>query len=368
VDHRSFVTGGHGDNEHFFPPSEFAKHLPSAKTMETCGTHNMLRLTRMIFQGMPLGGIADFYEHALYNGILASQDPDGGMMTYFQATRPGYVRLYHTPEQSFWCCTGTGVENHSKYAGNIYFYNETNLYVNLFIASELDWKSKGLKLRQETAFPEGGGSELQLSCDKPVELALHLRHPFWANAGFEIRVNGEKLSPSDAASYVVISRTWKTGDRITLKMPFSLRTEAFKDNPNRFAVMYGPLVLCAPVEDRKVFPAIVADNATLLMTGNGPVAVWLDTASHQIAARRFDGRISGLFAYDEAIGACILLNANHPRERRTRTAAHEMGHLVSTRRQPEVFEDRTENSREERYATAFGLRFFPCHAAIGEVH
>jgi uncharacterized protein len=122
---------------------------------------------------------------------------------------------------------------------------------------------------------------------------LHLRHPFWANAGFEIRVNGEKLSSSGAASYVVISRTWKTGDRVTVKMPFSLRTEAFKDNPNRFAVLYGPLVLCAPVEDRKAFPAVIADDATLLASLR-PVAGKANTFSGSDAVFRDPGKDAGV--------------------------------------------------------------------------
>ena len=90
--------------------------------METCCTHNMLRLTRMLWQEEPSAAYFDYYERALYNGILASQDPESGMMTYFQATRPGYVRLFHTPERSFWCCTGTGMENHAKYGDSIYFH------------------------------------------------------------------------------------------------------------------------------------------------------------------------------------------------------------------------------------------------------
>ena len=106
VEQRSFATGGHGDGEHFFPVADVEKHLQSAKTMETCCTHNMLRLTRLLFQDEPSAAYFDYYERALYNGILASQDPETGMMTYFQATRPGYVRLYHTPDRSFWCCTG----------------------------------------------------------------------------------------------------------------------------------------------------------------------------------------------------------------------------------------------------------------------
>ena len=130
VERRSFVTGGHGDGEHFFPSPTFAKHLPSAKTMETCCTHNMLRLTRLLFQDDPSAAYFDYYERALYNGILASQDPESGMMTYFQATRPGYVRLFHTPERSFWCCTGTGMENHAKYGDSIYFRGADALWVN----------------------------------------------------------------------------------------------------------------------------------------------------------------------------------------------------------------------------------------------
>jgi DUF1680 family protein len=288
---RSYVIGGHSDGEMFSPKENLSRAL-GRNTTETCNTYNMLKLTRHLFCWEPKAEYADYYERALYNHILASQNPETGMMCYYVPLRSGSRREYNTPNDSFWCCTGTGVENHSKYAGNIYFYNETNLYVNLFIASELDWKSKGLKLRQETAFPESGGSELQLFCDKPVELALHLRHPFWANAGFEIRVNGEKLSSSDAASYVVISRTWKTGDRVTVKMPFSLRTEAFKDNPNRFAVLYGPLVLCAPVEDRRAFPAIIADDATLLASLR-PVAGKANTFNSSDDVFREPGKETG---------------------------------------------------------------------------
>src|SRR4029079_680245 len=159
-------TGGNADNEHFFPTSDFEKHLGSAKTMETCCSHNMLRLTRLLFSLAPTNAFADYYERTLYNTILASQDPDSGMFTYFQSTRPGYLKLYCTPFDSFWCCTGTGMENHAKYGDSIYFHASDDgkdaLFVNLFIPSTLKWKEKGIELKQLTQFPESGKTRLEI--------------------------------------------------------------------------------------------------------------------------------------------------------------------------------------------------------------
>lgn len=260
---RSYVIGGHSDGEMFSPKEHLSQAL-GRNTTETCNTYNMLKLTRHLFCWEPKAEYADYYERALYNHILASQNPVSGMMCYYVPLRSGSRREYNTPNDSFWCCTGTGVENHAKYSDSIYFHNDQNLYINLFIASELNWKEKALKLRQETTFPENPRTELQFTCDKPVALTLQVRHPFWATNGFEIEVNGEKQPAGEPGKYTGIQRTWKTGDRVVISTPFSLRTEAFADNPNRFALMDGPLVLCAAVEPRKPAPAIVADEPTLL--------------------------------------------------------------------------------------------------------
>jgi DUF1680 family protein len=260
---RSYVIGGHSDGEMFSAKEHLSRAL-GRNTTETCNTYNMLKLTRHLFCWEPKAEYADYYERALYNHILASQNPKTGMMCYYVPLRSGSHRDYNTPNDSFWCCTGTGVENHAKYADSIYFHDDRNLYINLFIASELNWKNKGLQLRQTTRYPDTAATELQFMCEKPVDLTLQLRHPYWATGGFEVQVNGKEQPSTDPGTYVTIHRTWNTGDRITVKMPFSLRTEAFKDNPNRFAVLYGPMVLCAPVQSRGPFPAVVADNATLL--------------------------------------------------------------------------------------------------------
>jgi uncharacterized protein len=246
---RSFATGGNGDNERFFPINEFARHLSSAKTMETCCSHNMLRLTRLLFANDPAAAYGDYYEKALYNTILASQDPDTGMVTYFQSTRPGYIKLFCTPFDSFWCCTGTGIENHAKYADSIYFRGAPGgpqrdaLYVNLFIASALSWKEKGLTLRQATSFPEAGRTRLEITAAAPVELALHIRHPAWA-AGAAVRVNGVAAEvPGGPGSFIALKRTWKAGDVVEVDLPMALRMELLPGTTDTAAVVYGPIVL-----------------------------------------------------------------------------------------------------------------------------
>src|SRR5260370_19735152 len=225
----------------------------------------MLKLTRHLFCWEPKAEYADYYERALYTHILASQNPDTGMMCYYVPLRSGSRRNYNTPNESFWCCTGTGVENHAKYGDSIYFHGNDSLYVNLFIASELNWKAKGLKLRQETKYPDEASTRLLFSCATPTKLSLNVRHPFWAAKGFEIRVNGEKqIATGDCGSYAVLTREWKSADRVEVSMPFRLRPEGFRDNSNRFAILNGPLVLCAEVDPHKPFPTVVADEPALL--------------------------------------------------------------------------------------------------------
>jgi DUF1680 family protein len=246
---RSFATGGNGDNEHFFPVTDFNHHLSSAKTMETCCSHNMLRLTRMLFAGNPAAGYGDYYEKTLFNAILGSQDPDTGMMTYFQSTKPGYIKLFCTPFDSFWCCTGTGIENHSKYGDSIYFHGKPDglqrdsLYVNLFIASTLNWKEKGITIKQVTSFPETAKTRLEIDTASPQKFTLHLRHPAWA-ATATVSINGSKTKSSHKpGSYIELNRHWKSGDVVEVDMPMNLHSELLPGTTDTAAVLYGPLVL-----------------------------------------------------------------------------------------------------------------------------
>jgi len=260
VKERSYVIGGHSDGEAFSPKERLSDAL-GPSTTETCNTHNMLKLTRHLFCWEPKAEYADYYERALINHILCSQNPETGMMCYYVPLRSGSQKVYNTPLNSFWCCTGTGVENHAKYGDSIYFHNDTTFWVNLFIASELSWQAKGFKVRQETNYPDEAASRLRFTADKPVPLDVKIRRPWWATSGFEVKVNGEKATDSSTpGSYVTISRTWKTGDTVEIAMPFGLRTEGFRDNPKRLAFVHGPLVLSAEVNVTKPLPAVVAEE------------------------------------------------------------------------------------------------------------
>jgi DUF1680 family protein len=240
---RSFATGGHGDNEHFFPMADFDKHVFSAKASETCGQHNMLKLTRALFLQDPRVDYADYYERTLYNGILASQDPDTGMATYFQGAQPGYMKLYHTPEHSFWCCTGTGMENHVKYRDSIYFHDDRSIYVNLFIPSAVRWVERGAVLTQTTSFPETPSTMLHWTLKRPAALTLKLRHPRWSPIAIVLVNGAEVVRSRDAGRYIELARTWQDGDRVELRLAMHLGIDRAPAAPDIVAFTYGPLVL-----------------------------------------------------------------------------------------------------------------------------
>lgn len=240
---RSFVIGGNSDNEAFFPPETTSQHLGATST-ETCNTYNMLKLTRHLFAWEPTVEKMDFYERGLYNHILASQDPATGGFCYYVPLRPGAFKTYSKPEDSFWCCVGTGMENHAKYPDTIYFHDDHSVYVNLFIASELNWQERGFFIRQETQFPEADTTRLTIKAAKPTKLALKIRYPRWAQNGLTLIVNGKQQAVTDKPStYVTLDRVWKSGDTVRITLPMSLHLEAMPDDPKMVAVLYGPIVL-----------------------------------------------------------------------------------------------------------------------------
>jgi DUF1680 family protein len=241
---RSYAIGGNGDYEHFFPPKEFDRHLDSSATAETCCTYNMLKLNRQLFAQQPSAAYADYYERALYNQILASQEHEKGMMTYFSPMRPGHFKVYCSPTESFWCCTGTGIENHAKYGDSIYFHDVRSLYINLFIPSELNWREKGLTLRQDTQFPTADTTRLTLTGARIAPVALKIRYPGWATDA-TVKVNGktQPLAGATPGSYITLDRAWKTGDVIDVHLPMHVHAEPLPGSARHHAVLYGPIVL-----------------------------------------------------------------------------------------------------------------------------
>lgn len=243
VNHHSFVTGSNSDREHFFTPDHLSEHL-TGYTGESCNVYNMLKLTRHLLTHTGDMKYADYYEKALFNHILGQQDPATGMVAYFLPMLPGAHKVYSTPDSSFWCCVGSGFENQAKYGEAIYYHDQQGLYVNLFIASELNWKEKDICLVQETSFPGNGLIRLTIKTADNVSMPLHVRYPSWATNGATVMVNGKKIKMKNAAgSYIIIDEKWKSGDKIEINFPMQLHTVAANDNPNKVAVLYGPIVL-----------------------------------------------------------------------------------------------------------------------------
>ena len=239
---RSYVIGGNTDGESFFPVDTFDNHLGTSSA-ETCNTYNMLKLTRHLFSWEPTAQTMDFYERALFNQILPSQDPKTGGVIYYTPLRPGAFKVFSTDNDSFWCCVGTGMENHGKYNDTIYFHDDSSLYLNLFIPSELAWKEKGLTVRQETKFPSEDTTKLTFTAATPVKLALKIRRPGWAS-GLNVTVNGKAQAVTvDPGGYVTVNGEWKSGDTVVVKTPMTLHVEPLPNSKQYAAFMYGPVVL-----------------------------------------------------------------------------------------------------------------------------
>lgn len=261
VQDRFYVIGGNSINEHFGP--EHSEKLGKTTT-ETCNTYNMLKLTELIYQWEHRTEYIDFYEKALYNHILASQDPDSGMKTYFVSTEPGHFKVYCTPDDSFWCCTGTGMENPARYTRNIYYQEGDQLYVNLFISSQIELQNKKVILKQETSFPTGECTKLTFIQANGIKMDLHIRIPYWLVGEMEVTVNGKPVKAQIANNYLVITRHWQTGDIVEIRLPMNLHLYISMDDPQKQAIMYGPIVLAGALGTEN-FPEtdIVADHQAL---------------------------------------------------------------------------------------------------------
>ena len=255
VDHRTYCTGGTSNNEHWHSgPDELAHELGDC-TQETCCTYNMLKLTRHLFTWSPQPRYADYYERALYNSILSTQNTRTGMMMYFVPLATGRWKMYNLPNDSFWCCTASGLENHAKYGDSIYFHHDDTLFVNLFIASELDWTQKGVRIRQETDFPQSDTTTLTVRTKEPTKFDICLRVPYWATQGVSAKHNGravtnEPVFLDSLPGTFTLDREWKDGDRVEVRMPMTLHTHPMPDDPTLMAFMYGPLVLAGQLGGR----------------------------------------------------------------------------------------------------------------------
>jgi len=263
VKNRTVAIGGNSVREHFHPASDFSSMTESREGPETCNSYNMLKLTKQLFLAAPSNTYLDYYERTLYNHILSSQRPEGGFV-YFTPMRPGHYRTYSSPQESFWCCVGSGLENHGKYGELIYAHAANDIYVNLFIASTLNWKEKGIQITQQTLFPTAENTTIKLQLKSRQRFGLHFRQPAWVKEGkMTVLVNGKKVAvKKDANGYASIERVWATGDVVNIALPMHTTAEFMPDGSDWVAFLSGPIVLAAAIDTLNQ-PNLTADGSRM---------------------------------------------------------------------------------------------------------
>lgn len=255
VNAHTYVIGGNSEAEHFRPANAIAAYLDS-DVCEQCNTYNMLKLSRELWLLDPNQvSYFDYYERALLNHLIGAQNPaDGhGHVCYFTSLRPGGRRgeagpaagggSFSTDYTTFWCCQGTGIETNTKLMDSIYFYNGTTLTVNLFMPSVLTWTSRGITVTQTTSYPASDTTTLTVTGSVSGSWSMRFRIPLWA-VGATISVNGVAQSvTATPGTYATLTRSWTSGDAVTVRLPMSVVTRAANDNANVVALTYGPVVL-----------------------------------------------------------------------------------------------------------------------------
>ena len=277
VNNRSLSIGGNSRREHFASKADAKSYVDEREGPETCNTNNMLKLTEGLFRMSPEARYADFYERALYNHILSSQHPEHGGYVYFTSARPGHYRVYSKPNCAMWCCVGTGMENHGKYGQFIYTHKKDSLWVNLFIPSVLDWKSKGVKLTQHTSFPENGNTRITVNVCEPTEFCMRLRHPAWSD-NVMVKVNGKQIKTnSGPSSYIELNRKWSDGDIVEMEMPMKFTIEELNYLPDYISILRGPIVMAARYDNGTPLKGLIADDHRWAHIAGGELVSVFDT-------------------------------------------------------------------------------------------
>ena len=242
---RNYAIGNTSLDEHWSTPPNQLKGTLAWTNAECCVAYNLMRLQRHVFSWTSDARWMDAYERALFNCRLGTQNAQG-LKQYFFPLAAGYWRAYNSPEESFWCCTGTGAEEFAKFSDTIYFRRGSDIYVNHFISSTLDWKDEGLVLEQVTEFPREQGATLKIKSARPALRNIHVRIPQWTTRDAQVKINGRLLEAvADPGSYLALRKVWQDGDTISISMPMELRQEQLPGDDSVNAALYGPLVLAA---------------------------------------------------------------------------------------------------------------------------
>lgn len=258
---RSLAFGGNSRREFFPSINSSIDFINDVEGPESCNSYNMLKLSEDLFRMHPQAKYADYYERTLFNHILSTQHPEHGGYVYFTPARPNHYRVYSAPNQAMWCCVGSGLENHGKYNQFIYTHQQDSLFVNLFIASSLNWKEKGIQFKQETTFPNEEQSRFSV-VSGAARFTLMIRNPNWVKEGtFKLSVNGKIISQSSSpSSYVAIERFWKKGDLIQVSFPMTNSIVQLPNVSTYIAFMHGPILLGAKT-NKEDLKGLIADDS-----------------------------------------------------------------------------------------------------------
>jgi len=272
--HRSLAFGGNSRKEHFPSVKACSDFINDVEGPESCNSYNMLKLTEDLFRANQLAKYIDYYERTLYNHILSTQHPVHGGYVYFTPARPRHYRVYSSPNESMWCCVGTGMENHGKYNQIIYTHQNDSLFVNLFIASELNWKANGIKIKQTTNFPDEAQTKLFIT-EGSSHFTLMVRYPSWVKDGaLEITVNGKRISTTGHPSmYCAIDRLWTKGDVVQIILPMHNSIEHLPNMPTYIAIMHGPILLGAKTGTEDLAGLIADDGRWGQIAGGKKLAI-----------------------------------------------------------------------------------------------
>lgn len=267
---RSLAFGGNSRREHFPAKDACMDFINDIDGPESCNTNNMLKLTEDLHRRNPEARYADYYELATFNHILSTQHPEHGGYVYFTPARPRHYRNYSAPNEAMWCCVGTGMENHGKYGQFIYTHVGDALFVNLYAASQLDWKERGITLRQETAFPYSENSTVTIAEGKGT-FNLMVRYPGWVHPGeFKVSVNGKPVDIiTGPSSYVSIHRKWKKGDAVNIHFPMHSSLRYLPNEPQYVALMHGPILLGMKTGTESM-ASLIADDSRFGQYAGGP--------------------------------------------------------------------------------------------------
>jgi len=268
---RSLASGGNSRAEHFPSASACIDYATVVEGPESCNSNNILKLTEHLFRVNPLAKYADFYERVLYNHILSTQHPVHGGYVYFTPARPRHYRVYSAPNQAMWCCVGTGMENHGKYGEFVYAHQNDSLFLNLFIASELNWRAKGIRIKQVTNFPYEEQTKLTVT-DGASQFTLMIRYPSWVAAGaLKVIVNSDTLTyTAQPSSYITVDRSWTTGDVVEIILPMHNTIEQLINVPTYVAFMHGPILLGAKTGTENL-TGLIADDSRWGHIASGPM-------------------------------------------------------------------------------------------------